>query len=622
VPSPAEALETIPVSEHDAELAGAAGRLLEACPSCGTLMDVTNHAPFTQVFCPSCGQNLRARKQFNNFKLLEVLGEGGMGTVFKALDCNLNRHVALKILKKELTEDAEGKAKLDREARITASINHPHVVKVFSFGEDHGQFYLAMELVEKGSLDQLMIAMRRVSEAQVLEVGIQIAQGLEAGYEHDLIHRDIKPGNILFADPHTAKLVDFGLAIVMDEEAQVRGEIWGTPYYIAPEKLDNQPEDFRSDIYSLGGTLFHALAGRPPYDAETASMVALKQLKSQPVSLQSFAPDVSSETAYVVNRMLAKNADERYQSYRELIDHLSYARQKLIERAEKPQRPKERVVLETQETKNITAFLSLGVLAVIVIAGIVLYFFRDKFVTRPDSVTGSRPAALSTLNATEVQDAMRQAAQMAANHQFEDARAEFTRLEKAPGIKQPALNWLRMNIGLTSLLAGEPDKAAAKFDAISRAGLYSSDARESELASFFVEVAKLLKKPDDLIQSSITNVYSDEPYDGFALFTFGVHDWQANRLKDAAPLFAAFLKTKTPPAEKWIEEYKPLATAYLEEYKPLGPIEDALPKVKDAAAAQTLLAKAREARNAVPGDSKVLERLDQIEAELIRKGAK
>ena len=162
-----------------------------------------------------------------------------------------------------------------------------------------------MELAEKGSLDDLMSVQQRLSEAQVLGVGIQIAEGLEAALEHNLIHRDIKPGNILFADSQTAKLVDFGLAVVMGEVAHARGEIWGT-LHIAPEKLDNQPEDLRSDIYSLGGTLFHALAGRPPYEAETASTVALKQLMSQPVSLQAFAPDVSSETAYVINRMLAK----------------------------------------------------------------------------------------------------------------------------------------------------------------------------------------------------------------------------------------------------------------------------------------------------------------------------
>ncbi len=157
-----EILETIPAEEQQS------GQLLEACPSCGTLMDVTDQTPFARIFCPSCGQSLRARKQFNNYRLIEQLGEGGMGAVFKATDCNLQRNVALKILKRECSANAEEQAKLETEARITASINHPHVVKVFSFGQDHGQFYLAMELVERGSLDQLMNLQRRVPEAQIL----------------------------------------------------------------------------------------------------------------------------------------------------------------------------------------------------------------------------------------------------------------------------------------------------------------------------------------------------------------------------------------------------------------------------------------------------------------------
>ena len=299
-----------------------------------------------------------------------------MGSVFKAVDLNLKREVALKILKKEFSSNEAERAKLEEEARITASINHPHVVKVFSFGEDHGQFYLAMELAEKGSLDDLMEIQQRVAEIQVLKIGIQIAEGLDAALERNLIHRDIKPGNILFADPHTAKLVDFGLAIVMDQAASARGEIWGTPYYIAPEKLNNQPEDFRSDIYSLGGTLFHALAGRPPYDAAAASTVALKQLMSQSVSIQTFAPNVSGETAYVINRMLAKDPEKRYASYADLIEHLSYARNKLHSRDRQTPKPKERITLESQTSRNLAGLLSLGLLLLLIVACAVIFFSR------------------------------------------------------------------------------------------------------------------------------------------------------------------------------------------------------------------------------------------------------
>ncbi|MFM8457885.1 MAG: protein kinase domain-containing protein, partial [Chthoniobacterales bacterium] len=304
--------------------------MIENCPSCGGPIDVTEELPFAQIYCPHCGGEMRARRIFNNFELVELIGEGGMGSVFKAYDHTLGRMVALKVLRREMSAREDERAKLEQEARVTASVNHPHVVRVYSFGEADGQFYLAMELVEKGSLDDLMGIQTRVSEAQVLDIGVQIAQGLEAAAEKGLIHRDVKPGNILFADAHTAKIVDFGLARVLEDEAEARGEIWGTPYYIAPERLNYEPEDFRSDIYSLDGTLFHAIAGRPPFEAESASLVALKQIKSQPVSLEAFAPDVASETAYVINRMLEKDPENRYADYGELVEHLEFARSKVL----------------------------------------------------------------------------------------------------------------------------------------------------------------------------------------------------------------------------------------------------------------------------------------------------
>ncbi len=559
-----EVLETIPVSEEDAAAAGAPGRLLEGCPACGTLMDVTDQAPASKILCPNCDQSLLARKQFNNYQLMELLGEGGMGSVFKAVDRTLNRRVALKILKRECSANAEERAKLEQEARITASINHPHVVKVFSFGEDHGQFYLAMELVEKGSLDNLMGIQGRVAEAQALEVGIQIAEGLEAALERELIHRDIKPGNILFSDAHTAKLVDFGLAIIMDEAAQARGEIWGTPYYIAPEKLDNLPEDFRSDIYSLGGTLFHALSGRPPYEAENASMVALKQLKSQPISLQAFAPDVSSETAYVINRMLAKNPDERYGSYRELIEHLTFARNKLLDRAQNPPKPKERVVMETQSSKNLAAFLSLGVLLAVIAAAIAGYFFRDKLFGIEKTA-----APVAATQKVDVAELFKQGVKELKNRQFKEAQATFARIARLPETKQPRKNWARMNEGLALLLAGEKAKAATIFEGIVTEGLYSTEESQLGLANFFVEASKLLSRPDNAISGSITRLYSADSAEAFGIFAFTMHDWEAGQHKAAAQLLNAFIKSKPPAEEAWIEEYKPLATYYLTEYNKL-----------------------------------------------------
>jgi serine/threonine protein kinase len=613
VPAEPELMATIPAEDEPS------GRLVESCPACGSLMDVTDQAPFAKIFCPTCGQNLRARRQFNNYQLIEQLGEGGMGAVFKALDCNLQRHVALKILKRECSANAEEQAKLEQEARITASVNHPHVVKIFGFGKAHGQFYLAMELVEKGTLDQLMGLQRRVAEAQVLAVGIQIAEGLEAAFEKGLIHRDIKPGNILFADSHTAKLVDFGLAVVMDEVAAASGEIWGTPYYIAPEKLDGLPEDFRSDIYSLGGTLFHALAGRPPYEAETASMVALKQLKSQPISLQAFAPDISSETAYVINRMLAKDPQDRYASYRELCDHLSYARHKLIERSQKPQQPKARVVMETQANRNLTAYLSLGLLATLIIVGVSLYVFRDKIFNDPNAAATA--ASTTSYNKEEAVSMLKQGIEAMNQHQPEEAAAEFKRISEIPGIVQPMKAWAQMNHALALLAADNREEASQIYESL-RTAPFTTESDLAPLATFFVEAAKNLDTPTKPIPSAIERIYSKENFEAFAILSFAVHNWGLSKFESASELFDAFNKAKVVGGDSWIDGYKPMAQSYLADYALLAPLEESFAAANSPAAAQALLPQVTDARQKVTTGSIILARLDSMEATLKAKGAK
>src|SRR2546423_15313135 len=254
----------------------------QSCPGCGLLIDVSQEEPLAKVACPECGEKFRVERAFDNFALLETLGVGGMGSVYKARTSRLNRFVALKLLRPELSADPGEIQRLEQEARATAAVNDPHVIQVFSSGSDHGQFYLVMELVDQGSLDDRMAEQGRVNEGQVLDTGIQVAHGLRAAHEKGLIHRDVKPGNILFADDATAKIGDFGLAVAAEQNAEAQNEIWGTPYYVAPERLNNEPEDFRSDIYSLGATLYHAMAGRAPFGGETNFAPALRGLEKKP----------------------------------------------------------------------------------------------------------------------------------------------------------------------------------------------------------------------------------------------------------------------------------------------------------------------------------------------------
>jgi DNA-directed RNA polymerase subunit RPC12/RpoP len=296
----------------------------QTCSACGTTVDTTEAEPLARIACPTCGKKIRVERTFDHFVVVETLGVGGMGTVYKARDMQLDRFVALKLLRRDLGGEEDHKTRLQEEARIAAAVNHPCVIQVFDSGTDHGQFYVVMELVDQGSLDDLMALQPRLPEKRVLEIGIQVARGLRAAQRRGLIHRDVKPANILFVDEHAAKIGDFGLASSATQRWGI-GVVWGTPEYVAPERLNNDPEDFRSDIYSLGATLFHAIAGKPPIEASTNSSTALLELKQQPLDLQATVPDVSVPTAEVLQRMIAADPAQRFSSYDDLVAELERA---------------------------------------------------------------------------------------------------------------------------------------------------------------------------------------------------------------------------------------------------------------------------------------------------------
>lgn len=282
-------------------------------------------SPLDEVSCPSCGVPIWARSVWNQYEILDTLGQGGMGTVYLARDKYLRRNVALKVLRL-VGEGAPAESeKLAQEARMTALVEHPSIVKIYDFGESKGEFYVAMELIPGGSLHDRMHQEGGVSEEQALRAGINVAEGLEAALRKGLVHRDIKPANILFMDDTTAKLVDFGLATALGGKGGEGDAVLGTPYYIAPERLDQRPEDLRSDIYSLGMTLMHAISKVPPLDEEWPPYEKLKMQKAVHMDLAKLAPGVSAPTVRVINRMVAPDPADRFVSYEELIEHLRAA---------------------------------------------------------------------------------------------------------------------------------------------------------------------------------------------------------------------------------------------------------------------------------------------------------
>jgi serine/threonine protein kinase len=263
---------------------------------------------------------------FGNYQMERELGRGGMGTVHLAKDIGLNRKVALKILRSDLGQDVGFSKKFLEEVEITASLAHPNIIRVFTLGEQEGRLYLVMEHLDEPSMEHRMEKHGKLPERDVLEIGIGIASALQFAHEETgLIHRDIKPGNILFGRGKIPKLADFGLAAGARSALQQQDEIWGTPYYVSPERLLRQPEDIRSDIYSLGATLYHALAGRPPFDAETAEEVARRHISDRPPPLRSFCPHAQEQTVFTLDKCLNKDPEARWSNYEDFIRQMADA---------------------------------------------------------------------------------------------------------------------------------------------------------------------------------------------------------------------------------------------------------------------------------------------------------
>jgi len=338
-----------------------------ACPSCRNIIDITGLEPGDRITCPYCSNQFPITRQFGNFLLERQLGSGGMGAVYLGQDVTLNRVVAVKVLKPELMADQKFLATFLREAEITASLNDPNIVQVYAFGEHEGVYYMVVEYISGGSLDDKMTKFGRITELEGIEIGLAVARGLDCALQHGLIHRDIKPGNILFNANNAAKVVDFGLSLSFDTMDHFDGEIWGTPYYVAPEKLERQPEDFRSDLYSLGATLFHAISGRPPYEGEDPNEVAMKHLSGSVVSLKTFVPDISDQTTYAVSKAMARYPEDRYESYGAFIEQLEDAKRRITDPHFREKKQQTEEIIETASGNKHNLWLIIGIVAVIVI---------------------------------------------------------------------------------------------------------------------------------------------------------------------------------------------------------------------------------------------------------------
>lgn len=289
-----------------------------ACGKCGVEIDVSHAEPFSTIACPHCGTKQTVPVQLGQFLLVEKLGVGGMGAVYRAMDATLGRFVAIKVMKAEMGEDPALVESFLREARAAAALNHPNIVQIYSCGQEQGQPYIVMELIGGGRMDQMMENGKKIPEVRLLEISLEVADGLKAANEAGLVHGDIKPANILLDKNGRARITDFGLAMFVNRQ-QEQGGVWGTPYYISPERARGGKADHRSDIYSLGATMFHALAGKPPFDGHTAADVVVARLKGPPPKLIDVEPSVQQRTSDLIDRMIAADPVHRYPTSASLL---------------------------------------------------------------------------------------------------------------------------------------------------------------------------------------------------------------------------------------------------------------------------------------------------------------
>lgn len=327
------------------------------CPHCGGRSDISQLGFYTRIACPECAAETVVHTQLANYRIESVLGIGGMSVVFRARDLVLGRPVAIKVLNDAYRDAPERIAQFENECSLMAKVRHENVVSVYSAGWARGQFYIAMELVDGRNLELIVDERGFLLPTDALEIVRQVALGLQSANESGLLHRDVKPGNVLITPEGMARVLDFGLSLEDKPGVETEDIIWATPYYVPPETLRREEESVQTDIYALGMALRNLLTGEAklPQDPHTiADMLVSKRTLPR---LASIAPHLEPALCELADRMTAYDPADRPSGYVDLLAEVEEVQQALVLAATPEARARRR------RGKLMTACAGLGVVA-------------------------------------------------------------------------------------------------------------------------------------------------------------------------------------------------------------------------------------------------------------------
>lgn len=299
------------------------------CPNCSVTLDLSDFDADDSVACPLCQHRIDVpRAMLGHYSLMEEVGRGAVGAVYRAMDLELGREVAIKILPRETEENTGYLQAIRREARAAAAINHPNVMQVYAVGHEMEIPYLVMEFLPSPHVENMILEEGILSEEQSLLICWEIAKGLAAAHEENVIHGDVKPANMMLNRAGIAKLVDFGEATSADDQG--KAELWGTPYYLAPECVTGSKATEKSDQYSLGAALFRMVSGHFAFNGHDVAEV-LENVKSAPLpNARDFNKSVSIKTSSVLRKMMQRDPAKRYTDMDAVVKELEDAHRAVI----------------------------------------------------------------------------------------------------------------------------------------------------------------------------------------------------------------------------------------------------------------------------------------------------